>query len=111
MKVQFLKVETKNLSKINPIFNSVLKDFIVQIANLQENDVNQLKNQFFLKYYNFENLNLETSKLIIEGLLHQNDFANYLKTFDFIQNTKPMDFMICKDFFENMSVLEVRSAK
>ena len=36
MKVQFLKVETKNLSKIKPIFNSVLKDFIVQIANLQE---------------------------------------------------------------------------
>ena len=45
VKVQFLKVETKNLSKIKPIFNSVLKDFIVQIENLQENDVNQLKNQ------------------------------------------------------------------
>ena len=111
VKVQFLKVETKNLSKIKPIFNSVLKDFIVQIANLQENDVNQLKNQFFLKYYNFEDLNLETSKLITEGLLHQNDFANYLKTFDFIQNAKSKDFMMCRDFFENMSVLEVRSAK
>ena len=111
VKVQFLKVETKNLSKIKPIFNSVLEDFIIQIQNLQENEVNQLKNQFLLKYYNFENLNLETSKLITEGMLFQNDFTNYLKTFDFIQNAKPKDFMMCKDFFENMSVLEVRSAK
>ena len=106
-----LKIIAKNLSKIKPIFNSVLEDFIIQIQNLQENEVNQLKNQFLLKYYNFENLNLETSKLITEGMLFQNDFTNYLKTFDFIQNAKPKDFMMCKDFFENMSVLEVRSAK
>ena len=61
-----------------------------------------------MKYYNFENINLGTSKKIIQGLNQQNDFTNYLKTFDFMENAEISDFVECVNYFENMSVLEVR---
>ena len=61
-----------------------------------------------MKYYNFENVNLETSRIIVQGLIQQKDFTNYLKVYDFMENAEISDFVECGTYFENMSVLEVR---
>ena len=108
IRVQFKEVETKNLSKINGIFYSSLEEFINFTKSLTDENLEQIKNQFVMKYYNFENINLGTSKKIIQGLNQQNDFTNYLKTFDFMENAEISDFVECGTYFENMSVLEVR---
>ena len=108
IRVQFKEVETKNLSKINGIFYSSLEEFINFTKSLTDENLEQIKNQFVMKYYNFENINLGTSKKIIQGLNQQNDFTNYLKTFDFMENAEISDFVECVKYFENMSVLEVR---
>ena len=108
IRVQFKEVETKNLSKINGIFYSSLEEFINFTKSLTDENLEQIKNQFVMKYYNFENINLGTSKKIIQGLNQQNDFTNYLKTFDYMENAEISDFVECVNYFENMSVLEVR---
>jgi len=108
IRVQFKEVETKNLSKINGIFYSSLEEFINFTKSLTDENLEQIKNQFVMKYYNFENINLGTSKKIIQGLTQQNDFTNYLKTFDYMENAEISDFVECVNYFENMSVLEVR---
>ena len=108
IRVQFKEVETKNLSKVKEIFSLSLEEFLSFIKSINTENLEQIKNQFFMKYYNFENVNLETSRIIVQGLIQQKDFTNYLKVYDFMENAEISDFVECGTYFENMSVLEVR---
>ena len=108
IRVQFKEVETKNLSKVKEIFSFSLEEFLSFIKSINTENLEQIKNQFFMKYYNFENVNLETSRIIVQGLIQQKDFTNYLKVYDFMENAEISDFVECGTYFENMSVLEVR---
>ena len=108
IRVQFKEVETKNLSKVKEIFSFSLEEFLSFIKSINTENLEQIKNQFFMKYYNFENVNLETSRIIVQGLIQQKDFTNYLKVYHFMENAEISDFVECGTYFENMSVLEVR---
>lgn len=108
VKVQFLNVESKYQSTIKNLFLESLEEFINHIEiNIDEN-IENYKNQFVMEYYNFDNTPLETAKLIEKGFVEYKDYLNYLKNYDFIINSTKEDFIKALDYFEDMSVLEVR---
>ena len=51
---------------------------------------------------------MQGGNVIVQGLIQQKDFTNYLKVYDFMENAEISDFVECGTYFENMSVLEVR---
>ena len=73
-----------------------------------ESNLEKIINQFIMKYYKFENTNLETATLIAKGYLQFNDFLKYLKDYDFVQNAKFEVFSKAIKYFDNLSVLEIR---
>ena len=111
VRVQFKEVLTNDLKKISPIFNSELTKFVGEVKNLQESDLENIKNQFFIKFYNFENVNIDTANLISDNMLIFNDYQKYLKDYDFVDKAKVTDFAECGIYFDDLSILEVRAEK
>ena len=108
VKVQFTNVETKNKSKIRNIFENSLNQFLLSFSENGESNLEKIINQFIMKYYKFENTNLETATLIAKGYLQFNDFLKYLKDYDFVQNANFEVFSKAIKYFDNLSVLEIR---
>ena len=111
VRVQFKEVLTNDLKKISPIFNSELIKFVGEVKNLQESDLENIKNQFFIKFYNFDNVNIDTANLISDNMLIFNDYAKYLKDYDFVDKARVTDFAECGIYFDDLSILEVRAEK
>lgn len=108
VKVQFKNVETKELSQIKEKFEKSLEQFISSVKNDCEKKLETYKNQYIVKYYQFENINQDTVKLIEKGMNQNKNYSQYLLNYEYIMNCKAEDFLNAINFFNDISVLEVR---
>lgn len=110
VRVQFQNVETQYQKTIKNIFEKSLEEFILDVKEKAQENLGNYINQYLMKYYNFENTNFETAKLIEKGYVEFNDYLKYLKNYNKIIQAKPENFVKAVENFENLSVLEVRPA-
>ena len=110
VRVQFQNVETQYQKSIKNIFEKSLETFILDVKENSNENLENYINQYLMKYYNFENTNFETAKLIEKGYVQFNDYLKYLKNFNKIIQARAEDFVMAVESFENLSVLEVRPA-
>ena len=110
VRVQFQNVETQYQKSIKNIFEKSLETFILDVKENSNENLENYINQYLMKYYNFENTNFETAKLIEKGYVEFNDYLKYLKNYNKIIQARAEDFVMAVDSFENLSVLEVRPA-
>ena len=110
VRVQFQNVETQYQKTIKNIFEKSLEEFILDVKEKAQENLGNYINQYLMKYYNFENTNFETAKLIEKGYVEFNDYLKYLKNYNKIIQAKPENFVKAVENFENISVLEVRPA-
>lgn len=110
VRVQFQNVETQYQKSIKNIFEKSLETFILDVKENSNENLENYINQYLMKYYNFENTNFETAKLIEKGYVEFNDYLKYLKNYNKIIQARAEDFVMAVEFFENLSVLEVRPA-
>lgn len=110
VRVQFQNVETQYQKSIKNIFEKSLETFILDVKENSNENLENYINQYLMKYYNFENTNFETAKLIEKGYVEFNDYLKYLKNYNKIIQARAEDFVMAVNSFENLSVLEVRPA-
>lgn len=110
VRVQFQNVETQYQKSIKNIFEKSLETFILDVKENSNENLENYINQYLMKYYNFENTNFETAKLIEKGYVEFNDYLKYLKNYNKIIQARAEDFVMAVESFENLSVLEVRPA-
>ena len=110
VRVQFQNVETQYQKSIKNIFEKSLETFILDVKENSNKNLENYINQYLMKYYNFENTNFETAKLIEKGYVEFNDYLKYLKNYNKIIQARAEDFVMAVESFENLSVLEVRPA-
>lgn len=110
VRVQFQNVETQYQKSIKNIFEKSLETFILDVKENSNENLENYINQYLMKYYNFENTNFETAKLIEKGYVEFNDYLKYLKNYNKIIQARAEDFVMVVESFENLSVLEVRPA-
>ena len=110
VRVQFQNVETQYQKTIKNILEKSLEEFILDVKEKAQENLGNYINQYLMKYYNFENTNFETAKLIEKGYVEFNDYLKYLKNYNKIIQAKPENFVKAVENFENLSVLEVRPA-
>lgn len=110
VRVQFQNVETQYQKSIKNIFEKSLETFILDVKENSNENLENYINQYLMKYYNFENTNFETAKLIEKGYVEFNDYLKYLKNYNKITHARAEDFVMAVNSFENLSVLEVRPA-
>ena len=82
VRVQFQNVETQYQKSIKNIFEKSLETFILDVKENSNENLENYINQYLMKYYNFENTNFETAKLIEKGYVEFNDYLKYLKNYN-----------------------------